>query len=100
VPAGVNSCLENVGVYQWHKTSTKEEDKISYCHKYLKSLYYLNKWVFKMNNYSFLSECFDFSFTSTEKILHVLSNLPNVGIQPCGSEIKLNYFFTRCQLGY
>jgi hypothetical protein len=54
-----------VGVYQRHKTSTKEEDK-----KCLKSLYYLNKWVFKMNNYSFLSECFDFSFTPTEKILN------------------------------
>jgi hypothetical protein len=38
-----------------------DEDKISYCHKYLKSLYYLNKWVLKMKNYSFLSECFDFS---------------------------------------
>ena len=44
-----------------------DEDKISYCHKYLKSLYYLNKWVLKMKNYSFLSECFDFSLTSTEK---------------------------------
>jgi hypothetical protein len=38
-----------------------DEDKISYYHKYLKSLYYLNKWVLKMKNYSFLSECFDFS---------------------------------------
>ena len=52
-----------------YKTSTKEEDKISYYHKCLKSLYYLNKWVLKMNNYSFLSECFDFSFTSTEQTL-------------------------------
>jgi hypothetical protein len=58
-----------VGVYQQHKTSTKEEDKISYCHKCLKSLYYLNKWGFKMNNYSLLSKCFEFSFISTEKIL-------------------------------
>jgi len=46
-----------------------DEDKISYCHKYLKSLYRIeeNKWVLKMKNYSFLSECFDFSLTSTEK---------------------------------
>jgi NMD protein affecting ribosome stability and mRNA decay len=58
-----------VGADQRHTTSTKEEDKISYCHKCLKSLYYLNKWAFKMNKYSFLSECFDISFTSTEKIL-------------------------------
>jgi hypothetical protein len=36
-------------------------------HKYL--WYYMNKLVFQMNNYSFLTECFDFSFTSTEKIL-------------------------------
>jgi hypothetical protein len=43
------------------------EDKNSYCYKYLKSLYYLIKGVFKMNNYSFMSECFDFSFSSTEK---------------------------------
>ena len=26
-----------------------DEDQISYRHKYLESLYYLNKWVFKMN---------------------------------------------------
>jgi hypothetical protein len=39
-----------------YKTSTKEEDTISY-HKCLKSLYYLNKWVLDMNNYSFLSKC-------------------------------------------
>jgi hypothetical protein len=43
-----------------------DKDKISYCHKYLKSLYYLNKWVLKMKNL-FLSECFDFSLTSTGK---------------------------------
>jgi hypothetical protein len=43
------------------------EDKNSYCYKDLKSLYYLIKWVFKMNNYSFMSECFDFSFSSAEK---------------------------------
>jgi hypothetical protein len=49
-----------------YKTSTKEEDNISYYHKCLKSLYYLNKWVLKMNvnkwvlkmnNYLFLSKC-------------------------------------------
>jgi hypothetical protein len=47
------------------------DDKSSHClwQGELKSLYYLNKWVLKMNNYSFLSECFDFSFTSTEKTL-------------------------------
>jgi hypothetical protein len=44
-----------------------DEDKNSYSYKYLKSLYYLIKWVFKMNNYSFMSKCFDFSFSSTEK---------------------------------
>jgi hypothetical protein len=33
----------------------------------LRSLYYLNKWVFKMNTNSFLSECFHFFLTSTEK---------------------------------
>ena len=44
-----------------------DEDKIAYGHKYLKSLYYLNKWVLKMKNYSFLSECVDFSLASTEK---------------------------------
>jgi hypothetical protein len=44
-----------------------DEDQISYCHKYLRSLYYLNEWVFKMNTNSFLSECFHFSLTSTEK---------------------------------
>ena len=33
----------------------------------LRSLYYLNKWVFKMNTYSFLFECFNFSLTLTEK---------------------------------
>jgi hypothetical protein len=44
-----------------------DRDKISYFHKYLKSLYYRNKWVLKMKNYSVLSECFDFSLTSTEK---------------------------------
>jgi hypothetical protein len=38
-----------------------DEDKNSYCYKYLKSLYYLIKWVFKMN-YSFMSKCFDFLF--------------------------------------
>jgi hypothetical protein len=43
-----------------------DEDKNSYCYKYLKRLYYLIKWVFKMN-YSFMSKCFDFSFSSTEK---------------------------------
>ena len=46
------------------------EDKISYCHKYLhvRSLYYyLNKWIFKMNTYSFMSKCFHLSLTSTEK---------------------------------
>jgi hypothetical protein len=26
-----------------------DENKNSYCYKYLKSLYYLIKWVFKMN---------------------------------------------------
>jgi hypothetical protein len=30
-----------------------DEDKIPYFNKYLISMYYLNKWVFKMNNYSF-----------------------------------------------
>jgi hypothetical protein len=40
-----------------YKTSTKEEDTISYYHKCLKSLYYLNKWVLNMNNYSLLSKC-------------------------------------------
>jgi hypothetical protein len=32
------------------------ETKINnpYCYKYLKSLYYLIKWVLKMNNYSFM----------------------------------------------
>ena len=44
-----------------------DEDQISYCHKYLRNLYYLNKLVFKMNTYSFLSECNHFSLTSTEK---------------------------------
>jgi hypothetical protein len=44
-----------------------DEDKNSYCYRYLKSLYYLIKWVFKMNNYSFMSECFDFSSSSTVK---------------------------------
>jgi hypothetical protein len=35
-----------------------DENKNSHCYKYLKSLYYLIKWVnkFKMNNYSFMSE--------------------------------------------
>ena len=31
------------------KKKETDEDQILYCHKYLKSLYYLNKWVFKMN---------------------------------------------------
>jgi hypothetical protein len=44
-----------------------DEDKIPYFNKYLISMYYLNKWVFKMNNYSFSFKCFDFSLTSTEK---------------------------------
>jgi hypothetical protein len=39
-----------------------DEDQISYCHKYLESLYYLYKWVFKMN-----ISCLNFSLTSTEK---------------------------------
>jgi len=51
------------------KPPQKRKKKFHTAKKCLKSLYYLNKWVFKMNNYSFLSECFDFSFTSTEKIL-------------------------------
>ena len=53
-----------------------DEYKNSY-YKYLKSLLvqYLIKWVFKMNNYSFMSECFDFSFSSTEKLNWALKNL-------------------------
>jgi hypothetical protein len=62
-----SSLSENMSAL--HKTSTKEEDKISYCHKCLKSLYYLNKWAFKMNKYSFLSECFDISLINLNIVL-------------------------------
>ena len=44
-----------------------DEDNNSYCYKYLKRLYYLIKWVFKMNDYSFMSEGFDFDFSLIEK---------------------------------
>jgi hypothetical protein len=52
-----------------------DEDNNSYCYKYLKSLYYLIKCVFKMNDYSFIYECFDFSFSLTEKQNWALRNL-------------------------
>jgi hypothetical protein len=54
--------ISGIGIKPPQKRKT-DEDKNSNCYKYLKSLYYLIKWVFKMNNYSFMSECFDFSFS-------------------------------------
>jgi hypothetical protein len=55
--------ISGIGIKPPQKRNKTDEDKNSNCYKYLKSLYYLIKWVFKMNNYSFMSECFDFSFS-------------------------------------